>query len=760
MPNTFALTPNNILLIASGMDPALRWDGFSDAAEPAGVAPPPTALTMGGSGSGNIVGTYFAYQRFIDQYGNFSNLSPISVAFPVVGPTGTITGATAAAPIVIASLAHNLTTGQIVKIQGVQGNTAANGTWTITRIDAGHFSLDGSDSIIPYASGGTWTTGLSQINYTNVAVPTETKVVRRQILRNSDGEAKTFYVDVDTTDLSSTSFSSVFTDSFLTAQIAVAVVDATGKSLVNLYTVPPNWKAFIAHSQERMFYAGEVAYSEGNVIATFGSVTATGIGTEWTLALVGRYLYVEGAPEAYLIDVVDVTNQILTLHTAYLGPTTNYSFYSIRPAPAERRLVYFSEAGLPEAVPAFNAFPLQEDGDEITGLMSMRSFLYVIERRHMWRITFQDDPLTDGAIYLAALRGCVSQRCYAVVDDVAYCLDEQGVHAFLGGGDTSETVSQQIQSLFRQDPESRFQINWSAQRFFHCSLYNVQEVIRWFVCLSGDYLPRHALCYAYRVKRWWIEEFYVPIGANCVGRLGPLGGTWRVGAEQIYLGSAARNVLAYWTPNLLDGPDLGGTVSGTVAAAGYVTLTDSSAVFSSAGIIGSPITITGGRGKAQTRIVIKISGTTLTLDRPWAIVPDATSTYQLGGVPWRYLGGSLYFGDNEEDERRTIEIGWRPTVTNMTMDIRRFLDMDLKAEDWGVDQTADQQLGIKTAKGDPDAVVDLAGLSGLVKKRVDGHSERDMLSTYKAQVELRGVTGLDQLVIHRLTYEGSVGVSA
>lgn len=70
--------------------------------------------------------------------------------------SGSITGATNASPIVITSASHGLTTGTRVTISGVGGNTAANGTFTITRLDANTFSLDGSSGNGAYTSGGTW----------------------------------------------------------------------------------------------------------------------------------------------------------------------------------------------------------------------------------------------------------------------------------------------------------------------------------------------------------------------------------------------------------------------------------------------------------------------------------------------------------------------------------------------------------------------------------------------------------------------------
>lgn len=73
--------------------------------------------------------------------------------------TGAITGATNQNPGIITALAHNLTTGAVVTINGVVGMTQLNGNnYTITFIDANNFSI-GVDTTAfgVYVSGGTWT---------------------------------------------------------------------------------------------------------------------------------------------------------------------------------------------------------------------------------------------------------------------------------------------------------------------------------------------------------------------------------------------------------------------------------------------------------------------------------------------------------------------------------------------------------------------------------------------------------------------------
>jgi len=64
-----------------------------------------------------------------------------------------ITDATNESPIVIES-EHNYNTGDEIVIDGVTGNTAANGRWKVTRIDDNHYSLDGSVGNGVYEEGG------------------------------------------------------------------------------------------------------------------------------------------------------------------------------------------------------------------------------------------------------------------------------------------------------------------------------------------------------------------------------------------------------------------------------------------------------------------------------------------------------------------------------------------------------------------------------------------------------------------------------
>lgn len=90
-------------------------------------------------------------------------------------PLPPIIGATNASPIVVTALRHGLTTGERVTITGVAGNAAANGTFTVTRLDSNRFQLDGSNGTGFYAGGGTWS--LADLAGTGLATNTDLDLV-------------------------------------------------------------------------------------------------------------------------------------------------------------------------------------------------------------------------------------------------------------------------------------------------------------------------------------------------------------------------------------------------------------------------------------------------------------------------------------------------------------------------------------------------------------------------------------------------------
>ncbi|HUR53507.1 MAG TPA: hypothetical protein VMZ71_05230 [Gemmataceae bacterium] len=595
---------------------------------------------------------------------------------------------------------------------------------------------DGQPSNLSTVSAETTVSAVGQIDYSNLPTSTQPGVTRRQLLRNTDGQYDVFYVDVDTTDLTSTTLIGTKTDAQLAASETVTLLAADGTSLANRYTVPPNTKPIVCPHQGRMWYAGEVSYAEGSAKVTRFSATVTGVATEWPSTFAGRVFYVLGEDRTYEIDSCDPVAQTLTLTEAYEGDTDSFAQYAVKPQPAEGALAYFSEAGLPEAVPAINAFSIPEDGGDVTGMRNFGSFLWFFKKRRVYRLTAQVDPAADGFLFYAIGRGCVNDRCHAVVEEMLYALDEGGVYR-TGGGDQTEQLSDRIQNLLRKNEEGA--VNWAASRYFHCVHSPAEEQIRWFVAFRGEYLPRHALCLHYKTGKWWVEEYAVPIGCSTLGRVGRPTAVWNDAGEQLYLGGPAGEL--YASGGACDGiPETGATNRGKVTAAGGDTLTDATAAFD-ATWENVPVCIVGGRGKGQLRVVVSATGTVLRVNEAWAIKPDTTSVYQVGGIRYRYTGGRLRYAPGEDRGARNVEFQFEPVQNKLTADFRLSHDFSVTPRVLGRNVGPGQKAGAKATRGEYAWVLDLSKPNGHEFVRFDGHREADTDGPRLMRVQVEGVSG-------------------
>ena len=657
----------------------------------------------------------------------------------------TLSNATFATPIVVTSVAHGLATGDWVTVTGVRGNTSANGAFEVQRNGDDTFTLVSSIGNAAYTAGGFWTAAARYIQFSSVPVSAEAKVTRRQVLRNTTGQTDTFYVDLDTTDLSDTILESPLEDTRLDDKTAVPLLDSDGNPLANANTVPPDHKSTLAHHNGRMFYAGEVAVRQGHVQVTNGSTTVTGIATNFKSTLANRAFYAVGDVTKYTISSVNTAAQTLTLSASYTGTTDKFAVYSIRPQPVEHRLIYYSEANKPESVPVLNAIRLAENDDEIVGMLQAGSFLFFIERHHLWRFSMQSNPAVDGFAWPIATRGAVNNRCYAIVGETVYMLDTDGIYSFTGNGDV-EPSSLPIQNIFRPS-DSPYIINWQSSNWFHCSQYPNQETIRWFVCLSGHQYPRHAIVYNYRRDRWWIEEFNRPITSSVVGTLN--------GGRVVFLGTDAKTTLAMWQGST-DGPDPDkGTIQGTATAGTPLTISMTGSSFPTAGVIGNPVCIVDGTGKGQTRRASALAGNGIIVSNPWFVLPNTTSVFQLGGIPWSFQTGFFRYVDDSQNSPTRVEVIFKPQTAAALATLKVFHDYSKIASTWTGTLSSAENNGVRITSGSADLVFDLTKSNGYIDHRMDRHRDEYIDGTHYVSIGLSGVGGKEPTSIYEMTIDGA-----
>jgi hypothetical protein len=567
------------------------------------------------------------------------------------------------------------------------------------------------------------------VDYTSLPASAPTGVTIRRIYRTLDGNRRVAYLDVEQTggSLTATTATGVKTDDELAVSRAYPLLDSLNRNATRNADPPPDHKPYPVWHLQRMYYLGAVEYTAGSIAVTNASATVTGVGTAWVSTFVGRALYVNGGDKRYEIFSVDSATQV-TLTEPYTGTTALFASYAIHPQPAEENLVYYSEAGMPESVPAVNAFELPEDGDKVTGGMSMPSFFYVLKERHIYRFTVQSDPAKDGFLFPAADRGCVGQNCVAQVNDTAFLLDRRGAYAFSSAG--PKPISDAVQDHFF--PDSDRPINWRAAKAFHAVIDIRRDVVRFFVCLNGDAAPRDALAFNYRLGRWWTEEYPFAIHSSCSGR-GP------DGDERVFLGGPGGRVYSLGER----ASDVTPAVRTGVLSAGPATVAVVSTAFED-DLADFPVTVVAGKGKGQTRLVVAVvtaaNVTTLTVNPPWSDAPDDTSTLLAGGVPYRMRTREFAFASGEANTDRSLALEFERRPGEVC-DLKLRTDTD---DGWRLSAAtipAAANGGVAEETDRAEKEIDLGTRPGVARVRFNGHRETYAPGEEAVQFEVSGASG-------------------
>ena len=226
-------------------------------------------------------------------------------------------------------------------------------------------------------------------------------------------------------------------------------------------------------------------------------------------------------------------------------------------------------------------------------------------------------------------------------------------------------------------------------------------------------------------------------------------------SRRMLVGSSGERVLLYGE-GTLDGPKLSPTSWGSVSSATYTSLTVSSLNFLATDIALAPVHIVKGRGKGQSRIILTANATTgrLELDRPWNVLPDTTSEYQIGGIPWRVKLHRMQLSDAETENTRAYRVAFNPAQSTSTFDVRTYYSYSDTPANMNVDYS--NQRGVSTVRDEPDATFDMVQLTeGWQQYDFSGaHDHRGPADKF-ITAELRGVQNKDQIVISSLGIDGA-----
>jgi hypothetical protein len=578
------------------------------------------------------------------------------------------------------------------------------------------------------------------IKYEDVQVPTDTRVVKRQIWRNTADQVQNFYLDIETDDLTITDFTSNNSDEQLVLNDIITFTDVDGYTIPYLYAQPPDDKPFIAELRGRIFAVGSRRYSEGSIQTTNGSATIIGIGTNWTSSLGGRRL-IAGNRE-YLITEVDAEAQEIELSQTYAGETDLFALYVIAPYAAEELVVRWSDpvAG-PEAWPLTAQMLLPQDGDVITGIVNYGDALYITKTRNIYRLNFTEDPAVDGEVSPAARRGCINHRCAVTVEGACLMLDREGIHAFVGGPNPQH-ISLPVGDLFREETDG-LHINWAADMcMLHAIHHQELSTVKFYAPLAGDMFPQHAICYDYRRSRFWIESYPRPITSSChslaiTGR--PL------------LGTTEGKILAADVGSL-DLIQPGGTFLTIAAVNSPLSISLTTTPKECEGV---PLVILNGTAAGIDRIISYQTGTEIQFLTPMDVLPSVGDKVQLGGIPYRFktaafgadrMDGNnpksftMLFDPNNENLFGTLTVFKNGKTTPSTRAAAR--------SPWG----ATSRNHLKNAK---HVTLDMASPLGMVTEQLSFSGEKDVPANLEFQFDVAGSSGECKPRITEIKVEGA-----
>ncbi len=744
-PMCFAKSRNNILIGVNGIDRGIRWDGITSSAEPLGIDAPTVAPTIAHPvGGGATVGDYICGYRWIDDELPVpapSSLSPVTEVTVVGNDKFEWTALQASSQTRVVkyelwrSTSDQATTVYKVATFGHNGSITSSASTGVYTTTAPHNLVVGCTVTVAGVTGG------SNYNASNIEVTAVTATTFTAGTGTGSGTGGTWQATGYLADTA--------TDATLQANDTddqMRILAPNGDLESRRFVPPPNYKPYAAFYVDRLWLAGVVPYTLGTV-STNATTTLTGSGTNWPTTLAGRYVAIQGETGLRLIASVGSTTSI-TLDVA-ASSTQSGVEYAIIPSPEERNQVYYSEVDEPESMSSLNVVSLQNntgDDDEVTGLMPMGPYLYVLKNRHIYRLSTFAQPKVDTSIVLVSSRGCVNNRCWALLDDISYLMDEQGVYQFVDG--SVRPISTQIRDLFRDGT-----IDWSKSKWFSAQADPVEETVRFYVNYTTDTTntrPIRWIEYNVRDGQWHTGSGVMEIGASCLAK---------VNDRTRVLAFSQGDVVYLLGQGLSD--HVTSATRGTATAATSTTLTDSTASFA-ATVIGAPVAIISGTGKGQIRRISARTSTVLTVSAAFSTTPDTTSVYLIGAIKWNVKTGLFQFVNSDIENRRDMRIVFEPTTGTASLDIRRYLNHSTTAQN--AELAFDRGDGLSIVSGDPDAVVDMKltrstneNASGFTTRLLTGRLDHDAQTDRFVAVELRGFQADYAIKVYRLELMGVVG---
>lgn len=313
-------------------------------------------------------------------------------------------------------------------------------------------------------------------------------------------------------------------------------------------------------------------------------------------------------------------------------------------------LLFSQPGGKSFAWPSANFLPIgRNDGSPIVGLHRHGEAL-VIHKRNSWWI-LDGDPATTTPRRLSGV-GTQDVGCSSSDDNVIFRLSPKGF--YLSKPTQFDANDLREEYIGRDVVNDESQIDWANTNLVSTVSYRSKTSRHMYAMFpSTASLATSVLVYHTLYNEWTKYQLGTDVFSAAPYQLN--------GATNLMLGDGYGMVWT-WDVGSTDGTSLtsellNGTFtataagsftdtskiddSGTASAGGASTLTDSSKTWTVDEWANKQLYIVAGTGSGQYRTITTNTATVLTVDSAWAVQPDATSQYQIGGWPVDGLVGVL-----------------------------------------------------------------------------------------------------------------------
>jgi len=275
------------------------------------------------------------------------------------------------------------------------------------------------------------------------------------------------------------------------------------------------------------------------------------------------------------------------------------------------------------------------DSSPITGIAPYYDQLLVFKQYEIYSLSGNNEyDFTLSRISPDSRIGCISHYTIRVIDNWCYFLGANSVYRT--NGVYIQDVANNIQDFF--DPNgsmTTYRINKEAYNNAWAISYKVKPHNWYLLFVPTENNTENNMCFMMdcdslgqdvetgNIVANWAAWPGFTTQAACIVRENNKD-TWFRGDSLGYV----------WRQERLDGD--GSNITSKVTGATSNTLTDEAQSWTTNLYAGCYVYIIDGKGNGQRRLISSNTSNTLTLTSNWETIPDETSTYSIGGIPYSY----------------------------------------------------------------------------------------------------------------------------